>query len=127
MNRRSFLAAIGVGSGTLLSGAIAGVAEPSGESFATTGIPPAGYNPKTGDSSEACSSPVKGKIALEEHFALTDSADAAYQIQPKPTSSQMAVQECHPATGSLWRSRLNKSHFALEVGLCAAPVCTREQ
>jgi gamma-resorcylate decarboxylase len=75
MNRRKFLGVIGAGSGTLLSSARAGTAESSGMSSGTTRISPAEDNSKTGDSTEVSSSTVEGKIALEEHFLLPETAE----------------------------------------------------
>lgn len=76
MNRRKFLGVIGAGSGTLLSSTLARTAECSDRSLGTAGFTPDGYDYKTGDSSEASSSQVKGKIALEEHFTLPETAEA---------------------------------------------------
>lgn len=93
MNRRKFLGAMGVGSGTLLSSALARTpAECSDRSLGTAGFTPDKYNGKTGDSSEPSSSPVRGKIALEEHFTLPETTEADKSLGYTPFSPELRRQ-----------------------------------
>src|SRR5215469_604788 len=92
MNRRKFLGALGVGSGTLLSSAFARTAEASHRSVGSAGTSPAEFNPEIGDSSEASSSPVKSKIALEEHFTLPQTGEADSRLGYALFTPEMRLQ-----------------------------------